>query len=883
LKRRDFIQDSAAAASAFTLGGALPAGAAPQAGRGRLFPPQSAQETPPLAADQLPDLAPARWIWYPSGRCLQNTFVLFRRRLDLAAPCIRATGWISADSRYLLEVNGRRIQWGPAPCDPRWLEADPVDLSAALAAGPNVIGAQVLFYGQGDGTSPLGKPGFLFHLQIECSDGSKQTIVSDSTWHAHLARAWPPGQYKRWYLRALQEVFDARLYPYGWTTTTLPPDDPGFANWFPAMPLDCPPNKPPLCSTYPDYLFDTSGVSASCALRPRRIPPMKETLERSRLTESMWIKWLRAPEEYFECRPPNAFETIRQSAAQEIAEGQWRVELDGARAAALTFELNEQMAGWPFFTIDAPAGTTLELMVQEGHTAGGPVLLDTHFDSWSRFICREGRNRFETFDYECCRWIQLHIRGAKGTVTVSNVGMRRRVFPWPQQPNIRFGEPALDRLIAASVNTLNNSAIETLMDGAGRERQQYSGDGGHQMHAVQLTLGESRLPARYLTTYSQGLTKDGFFLDCWPAYDRLARLMERQLDLTPWGPLLDHGVGFNFDNYYHYLYSGQLDDLREPYPRLLRFARYLEGIVAPDGLLPVENLGIPAVWMDHIAYQRQRHKQCAFNLYAAAMLQYALAPICRAFGDRASEEAATKMGQRIQAAAVRRFWSPARETFINNLPWLEEEHQPRMCDRSLATAILFDQCPGGRSANLIRALAECPPEMGFSYPCNAGWRLWALAQGGRADVVVKDFRERWATLDSVRLNNTLQEDWVAQPDSSSEWSHCPVAPLYVTHMSLAGIRPLEPGFRRCEIHPRPADLELLEVTTHTPLGPLLFASRGKPGARDITLNLPAGCAGELVVRAEENLSLPKLASPAPSGHLRHRLPAGETKLHLTAT
>jgi hypothetical protein len=31
--------------------------------------------------------------------------------------------------------------------------------------------------------------------------------------------------------------------------------------------------------------------------------------------------------------------------------------------------------------------------------------------------------------------------------------------------------------------------------------------------------------------------------------------------------------------------------------------------------------------MDHNAYQHQRHKMCAFNLYAAAMLGHALAPL----------------------------------------------------------------------------------------------------------------------------------------------------------------------------------------------------------------------------------------------------------------
>ena len=108
------------------------------------------------------------------------------------------------------------------------------------------------------------------------------------------------------------------------------------------------------------------------------------------------------------------------------------------------------------------------------------------------------------------------------------------------------------------------------MDGVGRERQQYSGDVGHQLHAIHLTMGESRLPARFLSTWSQGMMVDGYFLDCRPGYDLLVRIVERELQSPGWGPILDHGVSFNFDCYHHYMYSGRLDDLREPYPRLLR-------------------------------------------------------------------------------------------------------------------------------------------------------------------------------------------------------------------------------------------------------------------------------------------------------------------------
>ena len=90
-------------------------------------------------------LIPAKWIWYPAGRTLQNTFVLFRKDIVLDKKPHKAIGWILADSRYRLFVNGKRIQWGPAPSDPRWQEADPIDLTAFLTEGKNVIAVEVCF------------------------------------------------------------------------------------------------------------------------------------------------------------------------------------------------------------------------------------------------------------------------------------------------------------------------------------------------------------------------------------------------------------------------------------------------------------------------------------------------------------------------------------------------------------------------------------------------------------------------------------------------------------------------------------------------------------------------------------------------------------------
>lgn len=827
------------------------------------------------------DLSPAQWIWYPSERTLCNTVVFFRRTLTLPAAPNKAVGRIVADSRYRLFVNGRRIQWGPAPSDPRWVEVDPLDLSGVLREGENVIGAEVLYYGLGDGTWPIGKPGFLFSLDVEGTDGKLEKVVSDSSWQTHLARSWKPGQYKRWYVRSLQEEFDARLYPHGWTTSAFTPG----SDWIPAMPLGCPPDKPPICASYPEYAMEIRGSNEISELRPRSIPLLDEiTVPVKQLSESLWIEWRRPSQEYFETMTPNSFEAIRIPCATQNGPQSWKVNLDGTRAAALTFEFEEQIVGWPYCTVEAPEGTIIELMVQEAHAVGGPALLNTQFYAWTRFVCKQGVNYFETFDFESCRWMQLHIHGTRGEVVVRDIGVRRRVFAWPHDPGISCSEPGLQRLFQASVNTLNNSAQETVVDGMARERQQYSGDGGHQLHAIYLAFGESRLPARYMTTFSQGITLDGYFLDCWPAYDRLARLMERQLQLTFWGPLIDHGVGFNFDCWHHYLYTGDLDALKEPYPRLLRFFQYLKSIQGEDKLLPVENLGTPSLYIDHSAFKRQRHKQCAFNLYTAAMLEHALAPLCRSFGDRTWEQVARQFGREILKATVKKFWDRRRNIFVDNLPWLNEEREVRMSDRSLATGILFDQCPGGKALPSLNVLAETPPEMGFSYPANAGWRLWALAKGGRGDVVVNDLRKRWATMDSVLLNNTLQEFWEVQPDSSWQWSHCAVVPLYVLYMSIAGIKPLLPGFRRYEIVPQFADIEHLELTAHTAQGPIAVSTKGLTGDREITIEAPPSGEGEIAIDQKEKVPLERLGGPAPMHRARYRLPAGqEVILHLKHT
>jgi hypothetical protein len=221
----------------------------------------------------------------------------------------------------------------------------------------------------------------------------------------------------------------------------------------------------------------------------------------------------------------------------------------------------------------------------------------------------------------------------------------------------------------------------------------------------------------------------------------------------------------------------------------------------------------------------------------------------------------------------RTFWSPTRRLFINNLPWENEEGEERMCDRSLATAVLFGLAPRGETAPLVKALADRPPSLGVSYPANACWRYWALAEGGRTDIILRELRDRWATMPSVLLNNTLAEIWDAQPDSGDLWSHCAIVPLYVAVMSLAGIRPTAPGFTKCQLRPQTADLSSLELTARTVRGDIRFACHGVVGERQLEVEVPHGIDATLLLDPRESPGLPSTGKT--KGLTGYMIPAGK--------
>jgi hypothetical protein len=69
-------------------------------------------------------------------------------------------------------------------------------------------------------------------------------------------------------------------------------------------------------------------------------------------------------------------------------------------------------------------------------------------------------------------------------------------------------------------------------------------------------------------------------------------------------------------------------------------------------------------------------------------------------------------------------------------------------------------------------------------------------------------------------------------------------------------------------------LSQLELVARTVRGPLVFRSLGNRGKRELTLELPKGCAAEIVLPERETVDLAPIKEKAPSELMRWAIPAG---------
>ena len=192
-------------------------------------------------ASQWPMVWNARWIWAADSmhrerqmvgestppRDTWNRFCYLRRVVELNLVPDSVPARVTADSRFILYVNGREVGRGPARSNPvrlAWLE---LDLAAHLRHGRNAIGALVRFYGAAVPWWIPAPPSFQIGFGSFAFEAPKIGVVSDQFWKGRVA---PYLQYPKpspGLSQVPNEILDGSKVPERWNQPDF--DDSGWA------------------------------------------------------------------------------------------------------------------------------------------------------------------------------------------------------------------------------------------------------------------------------------------------------------------------------------------------------------------------------------------------------------------------------------------------------------------------------------------------------------------------------------------------------------------------------------------------------------------------------------------------------------------------------
>ncbi len=791
------------------------------------------------------------WIWVPEDQVPFNIGLpggappsrreshgLFRKRFTLAAAPTRAPARITADSRYVLYVNGQEVSRGPARSQPRRMMYDFLDLAPYLKAGENLIAIQVKYYGRPNSfyipPAPNSGLGLTGALVFEADLGPDGWLVSDASWKATKCLAWEATEAGAEPVTGgvPVEIVDARQLPVGWREAGF--DD---SAWKTAQVLRAihiggfarsqPPTDPygPL---YPRPIAQLGGeVVVPATVQAEVLQGAIDTSKAGpagRVAASMRL-------------PASPLAALGGLPAT--------VELAAGQAVRLTADFGRIVAGLVQWEVSAPAGTVFDLCyVEDPLTGKEQGTFGPH--NGSRYVARGHDDVFETFDINGLRRIYMVIHGAAGQVTVKRLAVREMIYPWSPGAGFACSDEELNRIFRAGIRTVNLNSFDAFTDCPTREQRAWVGDSVvHQMVHL-ATNTDWRLAWQYLNLGNS------------PRYDGILPMSvageieaSGGLTIPDWGLHWVHGV------YNLYRFQGDRARVKAYLPTVERLLRWYAPFQTEAGVLKdvVEwNL------VDWAALFVEDTSSILTAIWARGLKEFS--EMAGWLGENASREWAEALYAKAKAG-YEMFWDEARGTYIDHIK--DGVPQKPISQVAGALAIVSGLAPRERWPRIIETITDptrlvvrswTGGETGdysiekmqkqFMGIYEADWDVEreivigepfisylvhdAVAEAGLADKLPALYR-RWSQF-LVNGYDTIGECW-GWGTHVHGWSCTPTKDMIFYTL---GVTPAEPGYTVARIAPRLGPLAWAEGKVPTPHG--LIHVCAEPGKVSIESPVP---------------------------------------------
>lgn len=783
-----------------------------------------------------------RWIWaeepegaVPRGRGFGgpppetwNRFCYLRRSFELgdrprfpnSFELLGIPGRVTADSRFVLYVNGTEVVRGPARSAPERLSYIEVDLAPHLRSGENVIAALVRFYGRPNPwwmpaapSNQLGYGSFAF-------EAPAIGIVSDASWRGRPApyrqRVEAPGSVMGM-AAPPTEIVDGAELPTGWTR-------PGFddSSWTPAVVLSGGPSAAERGSLpgVPYTAVEPAAIGLLTAIGVDLAPLSSHVVAHVDMDE-----------------PLAAYPRLEDTATADTGDVLTVYDAGGMTIATPTLRVQ----GTPGAIIDVYAGETLR--------ADGLVEIHPREYALRYRLAGTGEEVVQGFEAVGFRYLCVAVRG-DAQVTEARAVERR--YPRNDGAAFECDDEQLNRIWAAGARTLDVCATDAFIDCPGREQRAWVGDAYIHALLTYVTNSDWRLVRRHPRIAAHGQRRDGLLA------------MAAACDLTLLATTIpDYSLHWLRTLARYLEHTGDAETVRELLPTAAEIVGAFERYREDDGLLH----HVPGwVFVDWAMTERAEVTGAVDALYAAALDDYAW--LLDLVG------AAPGGAERVRALAARTrsafewLWDEARGVYVD-AAGADGPHR-RVSQQTNAMAIVGRCAPPERHARMLAAILDSSrlvvtpvermmrsgqsgqlidpatvtafdPETNVvaAQPFFSHFLHQAVVLAGRRDLIPELCRRWWPQV--AAGNSTIGELWDGPVDIVSRAHAWSCTPTYDLTTHVLGVRPIAPGYTRAEIRPRFGALRRLSGRIPTPHG-LIEIDLTRVGG---TISIPPGVSAAL--------------------------------------